>query len=93
MWNPPEHDGNGTITGYLVEQRDANRENWTKITGSASQSGYTVKNLVNHNDYVFRVSAVNQYGVSEPLEGRQVKIKLPFGMFTLTSHQLNFDPS
>ncbi|XP_033640975.1 twitchin-like isoform X1 [Asterias rubens] len=77
-WNPPEHDGNGTITGYVIEQRDGNRDNWSKVTSSASQGGYTVKNLINHNDYAFRVSAVNQYGVSEPLDGRQVKIKLPF---------------
>ncbi|XP_038051694.1 twitchin-like [Patiria miniata] len=77
-WQPPEDDGNASITGYVVEQRDANRDNWQKITSSASILGHTARNLKTHNDYVFRVSAVNQYGVSEPLEGRQVKAKLPF---------------
>ncbi|XP_022091183.1 twitchin-like isoform X3 [Acanthaster planci] len=77
-WQPPEEDGNSAITGYVVEQRDANRDNWTKLTSSASIVGYTARNLHTHNDYVFRVSAANQYGVSEPLEGRQVKAKLPF---------------
>ncbi|XP_072021853.1 twitchin-like isoform X7 [Amphiura filiformis] len=77
-WKAPEDDGNGTISGYIVEKRDANRDNWTKVTSAAPISGYTVQDLHEGNNYVFRVSAVNQYGVSDPLEGKQVTAKLPF---------------
>ena len=80
-WKPPEDDGNGTISGYIVEKRDANRDNWTKVTSAAPISGYTVQDLNEGHNYCFRVSAVNQYGVSEPLEGKQVTVKLPFGKY------------
>ena len=78
-WKPPEDDGNGTISGYIVEKCDANRDNWTKVTSAAPITGYVVQDLNEGHNYKFRVSAVNQYGVSEPLEGKQVTVKLPFG--------------
>ena len=78
-WRAPEHDGNGTISGYVVERRTPKIDTWTRVTNSAPTTTHVVKDLQYQQDYVFQVSAVNQYGTSEPLEGRQVKVKLPFG--------------
>ncbi|XP_071479592.1 twitchin-like [Diadema antillarum] len=77
-WKVPDHDGNGSISGYLVEKRNAKLDNWTRVTASAPTTSQVAKDLTYQSDYVFRVCAINQYGTSQPLEGRTVKVKLPF---------------
>ena len=79
-WRAPEHDGNGTISGYVVERRTPKIDTWTRVTNSAPTTTHVVQGpAVPAGLPSFQVSAVNQYGTSEPLEGRQVKVKLPFG--------------
>ncbi|XP_030829655.1 twitchin isoform X2 [Strongylocentrotus purpuratus] len=77
-WKAPEQDGNSSVSGYSVERRDPKKDFWTRVTSNAPTTSCVVKDLVYQNDYVFRICAINQYGTSEPLEGRQVKVKLPF---------------
>ena len=45
-----------------------------------------IQGLVDGHQYLFRVSAVNQYGQSEPLKAESPIIaKMPFGMLSIFS--------
>ncbi|XP_077990140.1 twitchin-like isoform X3 [Glandiceps talaboti] len=77
-WNEPDDDGGGMLSGYIVEKKKVNEPTWSKVSSNVSSPRYTVKGLEENEDYQFRVRAVNQYGTSEPLVGRTIKIKLPF---------------
>ena len=69
------------ITNYIVEKREAKEgEQWNLVSSSVSGTTCRVPNLVESAGYYFRVSAQNQYGVSEALEIPSVLIiKSPFG--------------
>lgn len=71
------------ITNYIVEKREAKEgEQWNLVSSSVSSTNCRVPNLTENAGYYFRVSAQNQYGVSESLEIPSVLIiKSPFGMF------------
>jgi titin len=81
-WEVPEDDGGSPITGYIVEKRDINRQSWNKITTTKELTSLADK-LIEKNQYVFRVSAENDVGVSEPVETAPVTAKWTFGKFSL----------
>uniref|UniRef100_A0A0N5A493 non-specific serine/threonine protein kinase n=1 Tax=Parastrongyloides trichosuri TaxID=131310 RepID=A0A0N5A493_PARTI len=77
-WLPPKNDGGGAITNYVVEKKDPFSGEWVKI-GSPLGTTFKARNLDNGVAYEFRVSAENQYGVSEPLYGDEPFVaKNPF---------------
>lgn len=80
-WKTSKDDGGSMITNYLVEKREAKEgEQWHLVSSSISGTTCRVLNLTENAGYYFRVSAQNQYGVSEPLEIPSVVIvKSPFG--------------
>lgn len=80
-WKPPKDDGGSMITNYIVEKRMAKEgELWQLVSSSVSSTTCRVPNLIESAGYYFRVSAQNQYGVSESLEIPSVVIvKSPFG--------------
>lgn len=82
-WKPPKDDGGSMITNYIVEKREAKEgELWHLVSSSVSGTTCRVPNLIESAGYYFRVSAQNQYGVSESLEIPSVVIiKSPFGKF------------
>ena len=71
------------ISNYIVEKREAKEgEQWQLVSSSVSGATCRVPNLIENAGYYFRVSAQNQYGVSEALEIPSVVIiKSPFGKF------------
>ena len=80
-WDEPTSDGGAPISGYIVEKRDANRNVWT---GVAELDAYTHKfkatNLIEGNDYLFRVAAKNPIGVGNFAQTEDsIRAKLPFG--------------
>lgn len=79
-WKPPTDDGGSALTGYILERREATRTNWTKLDRIEPENlSYKAVNLVESNEYYFRVSAENKHGVSSPLETETtVKPKSPF---------------
>ncbi|XP_071942196.1 twitchin-like isoform X2 [Antedon mediterranea] len=77
-WEPPEDDGGCNITGYVVEVTEAGHDKWTIATSSVHSTNYTVHDLIEHQNYKFRVSATNQCGTGPPLDGKPVRVKLPF---------------
>ena len=72
-WQPPNKDGGTPLTGYVIEQRDTRRTQWVK-TGSVDKdtTTFVASKLLEDNEYVFRVTAVNAEGESEPLESQDV---------------------
>ena len=80
-WDEPMSDGGAPIIGYIVEKRDASRKVWT---GVAELDAYTHKfkatNLIEGNDYLFRVAAKNAIGVGSFAQTEDsIRAKLPFG--------------
>ncbi|NXT56485.1 TITIN protein, partial [Pluvianellus socialis] len=68
-WQPPRHDGNGKIIGYLVEYQKVGDEEWKKANlapDSCPETNYKVTGLTEGLTYKFRVKAVNAAGESEP---------------------------
>ena len=72
-WQPPSKDGGSPLTGYVVEQRDAKKTKWVKA-GSVDKDTtiFVASKLLEDNEYVFRVTAVNAEGTSEPLESKDI---------------------
>uniref|UniRef100_A0A3B3Q9X2 Uncharacterized protein n=1 Tax=Paramormyrops kingsleyae TaxID=1676925 RepID=A0A3B3Q9X2_9TELE len=73
-WKPPADDGGAMITNYIVEKcEDTSSEEWNLVSSSVSGTSCRIPNLNEGAGYYFRVSAQNQYGVSDPLQIPSVK--------------------
>ncbi|XP_058812494.1 twitchin isoform X4 [Topomyia yanbarensis] len=77
-WNPPLDDGGVPIDHYNVEKFDKETQRWVPV-GRTADTHMDVTNLEPGQEYLFRVSAVNDEGVSEPLATEQYMVaKNPF---------------
>uniref|UniRef100_A0A8C4KI87 TITIN protein n=1 Tax=Dromaius novaehollandiae TaxID=8790 RepID=A0A8C4KI87_DRONO len=77
-WAPPLHDGGSDISHYIVEKRETSRLAWTVVASEVVLTMMKVTKLLEGNEYVFRIMAVNKYGIGEPLESVPVMMKNPF---------------
>lgn len=77
-WLPPRHDGGASISHYIIQKRETSRLAWTVVSGDCGATMFKVTKLLKGNEYIFRVMAVNKYGVGEPLESMPVIMKNPF---------------
>ena len=78
-WSPPKDDGGSEITNYILEKREQGSSQWTKISSFITGTAFRVKNLTVGRAYDFRVSAENQYGVSDPtVTDEPITAKYPF---------------
>ncbi len=81
-WKPPIDDGGSPITEYEIEMLCPKTKQWKKIGRCKPDLPlkYPVTDLEEGQEYNFRVSAINEEGQSEPLEGdKPIKAKNPFG--------------
>lgn len=68
-WSKPVYDGGSDITGYIVEMKQGEEEEWTVVSSrEVRTTEYVVSNLKPGVNYYFRVSAVNCAGQGEPIE-------------------------
>lgn len=67
-WLPPKDDGGSKVTNYVIWRRVANRKTWVPVTSEPKDRIWTVENLMEGHEYVFRIMAQNKYGVGEPLD-------------------------
>lgn len=68
-WEKPLHDGGSRLTGYVIEACKFGTERWMKVTTlKPTVFEHTIISLNEGEQYVFRVRAQNQKGVSEPRE-------------------------
>jgi len=93
-WNPPKYDGGLKITHYIVERKDVNSNHWICISTTCKDTHFIVQGLTEGNEYVFRVIAVNDNGLSAPLEGvNPIKAKSPYGKRIVTRDDDDDDDS
>ena len=66
-WKAPESDGGSPITGYVVERSLAASARWLKVNKQpVAELKLKVEELVEDNEYIFRVVAENKVGPGEP---------------------------
>ena len=79
-WRPPGNNGGAPITHYVVEKRETSRLAWTLAQSNVEGVTTKVPRLLKGNEYIFRVMAVNKYGVGLSLESLPVVAKDPFNV-------------
>ena len=82
-WLPPLDDGGSPITRYVLEVRQQGSPDWnTLIELPKTVNEFTVKDLIEGEEYSFRVSAENSVGQGKPVEvDAPVKPERKPGMF------------
>ena len=66
-WQPPIQNGGTQILGYWVERRLTSSNRWLKINKEiVKELTQKITDLVESNEYEFRISAENKAGVGEP---------------------------
>ena len=77
-WSDPSQDGGANILHYVIEKRDTSRLSWTVVDSNVKSISYKVTKLLAGDEYIFRVMAVNKYGIGEPLESEPITAHSPF---------------
>lgn len=82
-WKAPESDGGLPITAYCVEMREVRRSAWTKCAEiKPTHARCHVSGMLTDNEYMFRVSAINEEGQGPCLNSvDSAKPKKPIGKF------------
>jgi titin len=77
-WSAPEFDGGKPVTGYYVEKLTGTR--WIKVNKKPiSKKLMTFDDLIEYEEYEFRVSAENEAGIGKPSDtSGKFKAKDPF---------------
>lgn len=89
-WQPPKDDGGSPLTVYHIEMKEVRDRTWSKVDKIQPDiTTYCVQRLKTNAEYVFRVMAVNEVGVSEPLNSETVIPKSAFGKHTFVSFFLH----
>lgn len=63
------------MSSYVVEMLDSATKSWQRIAETLKAPVFTIADLTPGEEYAFRVSASNQFGVGEPTE--KVSVHLP----------------
>uniref|UniRef100_A0A3P8WE38 Fibronectin type-III domain-containing protein n=1 Tax=Cynoglossus semilaevis TaxID=244447 RepID=A0A3P8WE38_CYNSE len=74
-WKKPDYDGGSRNLAYHIEKKPKEAEEWERLHKGTY---HKVKGLLKGNEYVFRVLAVNKYGVGEALESENIKVTDPY---------------
>ncbi|XP_061656401.1 titin-like isoform X2 [Syngnathoides biaculeatus] len=77
-WNPPENDGCSEITHYIIEKRETSKISWALVSENCRECTFSATKLIKINEYQFRVSAVNRFGVGRPLESCPIIAQLQY---------------
>uniref|UniRef100_A0A672I7Y2 Titin n=1 Tax=Salarias fasciatus TaxID=181472 RepID=A0A672I7Y2_SALFA len=77
-WLHPTHDGGAKIEYFIIQRRETSRLAWTNVATDLQANRFKVTKLLKGNEYIFRVMAVNKYGVGEPIESEPVICANPY---------------
>ncbi|XP_037720926.1 twitchin isoform X30 [Drosophila subpulchrella] len=77
-WRPPSYDGGLKVTHYVVERKDVSSPHWITVSSTCKDTAFNVQGLIENQEYIFRVMAVNENGMGPPLEGlNPIRAKAP----------------
>ncbi len=93
-WHPPASDGGSPITGYSIERRLTSSSRWVKITKElVTELTLKVGDLIEDNEYEFRVVAENKVGAGPPSSATNpVKAKDPWGRYMVLNKKKKTGP-
>lgn len=78
-WNPPKDDGGSPILFYKIEACQTKLQQWEELTQvTADNFSYKVFELLADGKYRFRISSINEFGVSEPVVSEPIICKSPY---------------
>uniref|UniRef100_A0A671S2E2 Titin n=1 Tax=Sinocyclocheilus anshuiensis TaxID=1608454 RepID=A0A671S2E2_9TELE len=77
-WSEPLQNGGANISHYILEKRETSRLSWTAVDSNIPSVNYKVTKLLPGDEYIFRVMAVNKYGIGEPLESEAIIARNPY---------------
>ena len=77
-WSPPENDGCSEVSHYIIEKRETAKISWAMVSDDCKECTFNATNLIKTNEYQFRVSAVNKFGVGRPVESTPVIAQLQY---------------
>lgn len=77
-WNPPEKDGCSEISHYIIEKRETAKISWALVSDECKECTFHATKLIKTNEYQFRVSAVNKFGVGRPLESSPIIAQMQY---------------
>ena len=70
-WKRPANDGGCVVTGYVVEMRKKDSDEWRQVTRHHEATSVAVLGQTEGSIYFYRVAAVNRIGVGEMTETNQ----------------------
>uniref|UniRef100_A0A8C0EKB2 Titin n=1 Tax=Bubo bubo TaxID=30461 RepID=A0A8C0EKB2_BUBBB len=96
-WEPPEYDGGSPITGYIIELRNRGSIKWEPtMTTGADELSAVLTDVVENEEYFFRVRAQNMVGVGKPSPATRARPSPPINLDhsdqTKSSVQLTWEP-
>lgn len=77
-WTAPENDGCSEISHYIIEKRETAKISWALVSDECKECTFNASKLIKTNEYQFRVSAVNKFGVGRPLESSPIIAQLQY---------------
>lgn len=61
-WSPPDSDGGDRIKSYFIEKKTVEGKAWTKVNPACATQSLVVPDLIEGQEYLFRIRAENRFG-------------------------------